>query len=753
MLSFSARLLLLGLLVCVIAGNSIIFFADSSESRATLSELVTITAATGAVLLAAAIAFRQNVNTPHGKTFISLAIGLVLWLCADVMWAAYELYYHVAAPIPSVPDILWLLGYLFFAYNLFVTYKEFQVRVSKKILLATIVGNAIFLGYLIPLTIGLSDLTSPAGIAMFLVLIAYPISNAILTIPAIPILFGLWKDKPWSIPWTFKALSLFCIVVTDSWFAFIVTTGLQEQVWLASMLFSAEYLIMAGGLIWYNKFLRTYNYNDESAAHKPSHSHDNDSSKNATSKKLRGKREEDAVAHSNKIQNRPQIEKRKRPIDIIAAVVLIALVIGYGTFKSQTTVATQFLLPADGREANVKVGALIPLTGTLSTFGESNEAALKIALKDINEHFSKANSTTRIELIVEDTKTDPNIAIEKIKALKSQGVQIVIGPATSAAVSAVKEYADKNGILLISPSSTAPQLSIPNDNLYRLVPDDSHQAQAMAKKMWQDGVRVIVPMWRSDIFGEGLYLALKADFEKLGGRVIDGIGYKPPTGDFSASLHRINFIFWEQDLKALESRVNEAVKQYGADKVGVYAVSYDEIVPIMIQAARHQGLSVVKWYGSDGSALNAGLVKNEDAANFAFKTSFSNPIYAVDDEKNERFIEVNDHITKEIGHTHRSYAELAYDALWVAALTYDDEAVATLQVSQEIGDGHNNDTAILRKIFLNVASSYEGITGKTILNDAGDRVSGSYDFWSITSKNDEEHAYEWKRIETIHDVS
>jgi hypothetical protein len=71
MLSFNSRVLLLGLTVCIAVGNSVIFFADSTESRATLSELVTITAACGAVLLAAAIALRQNIHAPHGKTDIS----------------------------------------------------------------------------------------------------------------------------------------------------------------------------------------------------------------------------------------------------------------------------------------------------------------------------------------------------------------------------------------------------------------------------------------------------------------------------------------------------------------------------------------------------------------------------------------------------------------------------------------------------------------------------------------------------------
>jgi branched-chain amino acid transport system substrate-binding protein len=303
----------------------------------------------------------------------------------------------------------------------------------------------------------------------------------------------------------------------------------------------------------------------------------------------------------------------------------------------------------------------------------------------------------------------------------------------------VKDYADQNGILILSVSSTATQLAIPNDNIFRLVPDDSHQAQAIAEKMWGDGVRVVVPMWRTDIFGEGLHSKLAEDFERLGGRVDAGVAYKPPTGDFSASLHRINFIFWEQDLKALTSRVNDAVKQYGADKVGVYAISFDEIVPIMIQAARHPELSAVRWYGSDGSALNADLVKNVDAANFAVKTSFVNPIYALDEGNNKRLIEIEQKITKEIGHSHRSYAELAYDAIWLAALTSD-------QV------GNQTQASILSDALVEEANSFDGITGRTMLNEAGDRTTGSYDFWAITTANGHADEYEWRRIDTFHNV-
>jgi hypothetical protein len=41
----------------------------------------------------------------------------------------------------------------------------------------------------------------------------------------------------------------------------------------------------------------------------------------------------------------------------------------------------------------------------------------------------------------------------------------------------------------------------------------------------------------SIIYGNELYKSMKANFEKLGGVVVsDGIGYRPYTGQFAASL-------------------------------------------------------------------------------------------------------------------------------------------------------------------------------------------------------------------------
>jgi hypothetical protein len=138
-----------------------------------------------------------------------------------------------------------------------MTYKEFQKKFNfgKKALVASIIGNAIFLSYIIALTANLSVLTSSKGIQMFAFLVAYPILDSILMIPAIVILVEFRKEPAWFTPWICESLGIFLIAISDSWFAVIVLTSLVEQVWLSAVFFATHLLVMAAGLLWYINLL------------------------------------------------------------------------------------------------------------------------------------------------------------------------------------------------------------------------------------------------------------------------------------------------------------------------------------------------------------------------------------------------------------------------------------------------------------------------------------------------------------------
>jgi branched-chain amino acid transport system substrate-binding protein len=741
-IKLTRRNLFLGLILAIVISDSFIYFAQVQTKAFYSSWIISINASTAAVL-AIFVVYRhmqQRRHNPqdhhHSKSHVALATGLSLWLCADLIWATYEIVLEIVPPVPSAADFAWLSAYGFLAYYLYSTYIEFHNRFNfnKRVLVASIIGCGIFLTYIIALTTNLSVLSSPRGIAMFAVIIAYPIMDAVLMVPAIVILVNFRKEPLWFTPWICESLGLFLIAISDSWFAVVVLTSIVEQFWLSSIFFAAHYLVIAAGLLWYVKFLLT---------------HGQPSDERRRSEQIETSIITPRGGYTDKHKSEEENHKKisYMAFTVIAAIVAIAVAIGvYFSLYSSPSLSSFFLfsnpssevviLPAPAtafKQQTVTIGALLPITGISSSLGESEVAALKIATKDINEYLSKTHSNIGIELVIEDSQSNPSISLERLKHLATKGIKIVIGPATSAAVQGVKDYADKNGIVLISPSSTAPSLAIAGDNLFRFVPDDRHQGEAIAKRMWDDGIRVVVPFWRTDVYGNDLVKAIKQSLQELGGRVADGVGYIPNTGDFAASLNRINFIVWDQDLKALDSKVNQAISQYGTDKIGVYFVGFDEIAPIFIQAQNHPTLSKVKWYGSDGSTLNNKLIRNTEAAAFAVKTGFPTPIYAVENDNDERLKHIEDQIHEQIERTPRSYASVAYDALWVAALA-ENNTKATRDINY------------LKSTIVKIADSYNGITGNTTLNQFGDRKYGDYDFWAVRNSGSTHDSFIWKRI-------
>ncbi|MBV9178694.1 MAG: penicillin-binding protein activator [Nitrososphaeraceae archaeon] len=746
-IGLTRRNLFLGLAIAIIISDSIIFFAEIKSKELYSNWIISINATVAATLAILVIynIRRSKVQHRHehnSKAHFALAIGLSLWLCADIIWATYQIILEIVPPVPSPADFIWLTAYGFFAYYLYATYDEFhkKLRFSRRVLIYSVIGSTIFLGYIVAITLSLSTLTTTRGITMFAVIIAYPILDAILMIPAISILVNFRNEPIWFTPWICESLGIFLMAVSDSWFALVVLTSLVQQFWLSALFFAAHYLVIAAGLIWYIKFLLTMSTNNNNNNRPLSKVVTAAASSNGIPKTI------DSSGNNNKKLSSYKKKNTLRFITTgaIAAIIIIVVVVYYYlpdstlsflSFTNNNANSEIVLAAPAGSKQTVTLGALLPLTGISSSLGESEEAALKIAFKDINENFSKNHSNSRLELVIEDTETNPEVSLEKLEHLIIKGIRIVIGPATSAELEATQDYANSHGVLLLSPSSTAPSLAIPGNNVFRFVPDDTHQAQATSELMWNDGIRIVIPFWRTDVYGNDLVKIVKQNFQQIGGRVEDGIGYTPNTGDFFASLNRINFIVWDQDLRSLSSKLNQAIAAYGANRVAVYLVAFDEVVPIFIQAQNHPALSLVKWYGSDGSVLNNKLVKNDEAAKFAVKTDFLSPIYGVENDNNENFKHITSQIQENIGRAPRSYASVAYDALWVAALAENDTKAT-------------NNINYLKNTLIHIANSYNGITGNTKLNQNGDRKYGDYDFWAVVRNTDNSthDTFTWKRV-------
>src|SRR5215831_36950 len=751
-IGFTKRILFFGVILATTIACSLIFFAKVETRGINAQWILGITSAVPAWLSVLILYQQKRHNGFIEKADFALAVALVLSLCATILWAVYELILQVVPPVPSVADALSITAYAFLSFYVYSTYHRFYkvFHFSKIQLIAAVIASTIFLFFTIFYTESLIEVSSSRGSAILSIIIIYPVIDAIIMVPSFLIVINYRKKPQWFTPWIFKSAGILLVVIGDSWFQLFVVTSLTPELWPSSMIFTASRVIIAAGLLWsIINFVpqRTATNNNTDT----NFSNSFDSSTRITS------------SESNKANRSAKTWSGNLLFVAITGlcVFTVILIIGTGLSSSSIWSLSQVPLFVDRQDINIKeleeasssgdtvrFGALLPISGVFSSSGKSTEAALRIALRDVNSDFSKSNSSLRYELVVQDTESDPLASLEKLKLLAKDGIRIVIGPSTSAELKATKDFADKNGIILISPSSTAPTLAIEGDNVFRFVPDDLHQAKVISKIMWDRGIRVVVPLWRNDNYGSELMRAVRANFQAMGGvfyKDAEKIGYTPRTGQLASSLHRINFIMWENALKALESRLQSAISQYGVDKVGVYMVSYDEVTPILIQAYSHPLLSKVKWYGSDKSALNEALVRHYESASFAANTSFCNPIssFGINDngEIRNSYDNLLEKIRKEI-HTEPSpYSADAYDILRVAAIAenmtrHDMNNMNNITDFQGIHD--------FRDAFIRVAKSYVGVTGNTTLNNMGDRAQGEYDFWKVkASKTGDSESFDW----------
>ncbi|MGB8448280.1 MAG: ABC transporter substrate-binding protein, partial [Nitrososphaeraceae archaeon] len=629
-------------------GNSFIIFADS-DSKVIYSNWVLIINSLIAVGLSAIILVKDK-DREEGKVGkiekanILLAVGLIFWFIANIIWAYYELVLDIVSPVPSLADIFLLSAYGFLICRLTIVYRKIGHTTNKKFLLLIVSGTGLFLIYILNLTLENTETSNFRGLMLFVVTVAYPTLNSILTVLALMILLGIKNERHHFIPWICELVGLLAIVIGDSWFAIIVLTTFVEQLWMSALLLSAHYLLIAGGLIWYLRYVIKWH------------------SKGVIFK------------IATKLKN-------ANPKVLIASIIFTSSLIFAGLYFTNVFSifgSNDFIINSNYVNSNEDhgkkefvVGAILPFTGSLSSLGKSVKIALENAENDVNKHFEEMNSSSHFRLLMADSKTSPEESLVAIKKLHENGAKIIVGPATSTAVSAVKGYADANNIILISYSSTSPLLSIKGDNLFRLVPDDTYQGKIIAQRMINDGIKVIVPFWRSDIYGNELYNSTKSNFEKLGGKVEEGINYHPYTGKFATSLHRINFIMWNQDLEKLSGIVSDAVRKYGVHSVGVYIISYDEITPILIQAPLYGMLEKVRWYGSDSIAQNHHITKNVDSAMFAMKTNFTNPLYSISNETAESHA-LEKELEKKLHEAGSiTYPAIAYDSYWIAAQSLD----------------------------------------------------------------------------------
>ncbi|HJR49288.1 MAG TPA: hypothetical protein VJ799_14100, partial [Nitrososphaeraceae archaeon] len=348
-------------------GNSFIIFAES-DSKVIYSNWILIINSLIAVGLSAMILImdKDREEGEVDKANILLAVGLVFWFVANIIWAYYELVLDIVSPVPSLADLFLLSAYGFLIYRLTIVYRKIGHTTNKKFLFLIVIGTGLFLIYILNLTLENTETSNFRGLMLFVVTIAYPTLNSVLTVLALMVLLGIKNERHHFIPWICELVGLLAIVIGDSWFAIIVLTTFVEQLWMSALLLSAHYLLIAGGLIWYLRYSIKWH------------------SKGLVFKIV------------TKVRNANLKKVLITSITLTSSLIFAGF---YFTDVFSSDDNKDFITSSNFRPSNNEngkkefvVGAILPFTGSLSSIGKSVKIALENAENDVNKHFEEMNS-------------------------------------------------------------------------------------------------------------------------------------------------------------------------------------------------------------------------------------------------------------------------------------------------------------------------------------------------------------------------
>jgi branched-chain amino acid transport system substrate-binding protein len=366
-------------------------------------------------------------------------------------------------------------------------------------------------------------------------------------------------------------------------------------------------------------------------------------------------------------------------------------------------------LSGRGLGSDITIGALLSLTGEWSPAGIASKALIEIAVAEINALFESTQTPGRVTLRVEDTKLEPQRAVNAFRSLVGAGAKLFIGPLSSAEASAILPLLDEAGAIAISHGSTSGALSRPGDNLYRFVPDDGLEAEALVALARSRHVHTVVPVWRADDGNRGIAAAVRRTFAGAGGTVTRGVEYPTEHANFPAVAREI--------LRQLPAGWEEE------GGVVVQLSAFDEAVGLFRAAAAVDGLSRIPWLGSDGTALRGELLADRDAAMFAALTGYLAPTLLRSPSARSKAAPLVAAVKAKTGIEPDVFALAGYDACWCGVL------------ARLLAGG---DYAPTWKAFLpHAAELYFGATGWGRLNANGDRAIGDYEFWGMSSLNNE----------------
>lgn len=279
----------------------------------------------------------------------------------------------------------------------------------------------------------------------------------------------------------------------------------------------------------------------------------------------------------------------------------------------------------------VRIGAIYPLTGPAASFGQAFRRGVELAVE--------AYSTQQqpVELLMEDSKTNPKAGVAAYQKLRSQNVDLMLTTISAIAL-AIEPLARQDGVLLFA-DVAYPGITKNKPLLFRHSSTAEQEARVIYEHLAaQSPAPVTGVMWINDDYGR----AFKKEMERLGQQKLP--------------LHFASYERAATDLRA------ETAKLLNANVDAVVVIGYGKAMGLAMRRLREAGFK--------GELIaNVGLTLTPDAAATAGKAAEGVRYTHIDiDESDPEYQRFASRYKEKYGTNPPSFAVLSYNS---AALLID----------------------------------------------------------------------------------
>ena len=201
---------------------------------------------------------------------------------------------------------------------------------------------------------------------------------------------------------------------------------------------------------------------------------------------------------------------------------------------------TSLLLPEIVRAQSdkVRVGFMLPYTGTFAQLGVAIENGFRMA---INEQGGKLGGR-EIEYFKVDDESEPSKGIENAnKLVQRDKVDVLVGTVHSGVQMGIQKVARDSGVLSLIPNAGvhAATRSLCAPNVFLTSFSNSQPTRALGKAMMERGAKKAVWITWKYAAGDEAFEGFKESYTAAGGTIIKELGMPFPQVEFQALLTEI----------------------------------------------------------------------------------------------------------------------------------------------------------------------------------------------------------------------